>query len=223
MDVFMGTAKKIGLKKLSRDEETLATARYLEAALTAGESHIPGGPAAASAAAAAQGAAARSLAAASAAPLTNIPWKFKLVDNAYLYHGTTLDDLVRVVDSGGSMAPEVSQFSMRARDSVDYASGRQQRLGREDNPQVLLQFRQDALNSLVNGDQFRPALALTDRGMPPIHAAYVAAVKPVPLSLMTPESKDSILSWLRSQAARRPDQPKWAALLPRFEAALGAP
>jgi hypothetical protein len=41
MEVFSGTAKKIGLKKLSRDEETLATVRYLEAALTAGGAYIP--------------------------------------------------------------------------------------------------------------------------------------------------------------------------------------
>ncbi len=58
MDVFMGTAKKIGLKKLTRDEETLATARFLEAALTAPGSYVPGGTAA-SAEAAARGAAAR--------------------------------------------------------------------------------------------------------------------------------------------------------------------
>ncbi len=121
------------------------------------------------------------------------------------------------------MAPDVSQFSYRARDSVGYASDRRRRLGREDNPEVLLQFRGDALNDLVSAEQFRSALAVTDRGMPPVHAAYVAAVKPIPLSLMTPKSKESILSWLRAKAAREPGEPKWAALLPRFEAALGAP
>ena len=41
LEVFVGTAKKIGLKKLSRDEETLATVRYLEAALTVGGNFVP--------------------------------------------------------------------------------------------------------------------------------------------------------------------------------------
>ena len=222
MEVFIGTAKKIGIRKLSRDEETLATARFLEAALTAAGSYVPGGTAA-SAEAAARGAAARAQAAASAGPETSIPPQFALVDGAYLYHGTTLGDLVKVVKSGGRMAPDVSQFSFRARDSVGYASERRRRVGGKDNPEVLLQFRGDDLNALVSGEQFRPALAVTDRGMPPVHAAYVAAVKPVPLSLMTPRSKESILSWLRARAAREPGEPKWAALAASFEAAFNAP
>lgn len=41
VEVFIGTAKKIGLKKLTRDEETLATIRFLEAAALAGGSYIP--------------------------------------------------------------------------------------------------------------------------------------------------------------------------------------
>jgi hypothetical protein len=223
LEVFSGTAKKIGLRRLSRDEETLATVRYLEAALTEGGAYVPGGPAAASAAAAGAGAAARARAAAVAAPLTRIEPRFPLLGQGYLYHGTTLDDLVRTVDSGGLMAPDVSQFSSRARDSVEYASERRRRLAREDNPEVLLQFRYDDLSGLVSGELFRAALAVSmDRGLPPMHAAYVAATKPVPLALMTPASKETVLSWLRAQAARRPDEPKWAALLPRFERAFAS-
>lgn len=41
VEVFIGTAKKLGLKKLSRDEETLATVRYLEAVATRGGAYIP--------------------------------------------------------------------------------------------------------------------------------------------------------------------------------------
>ncbi|MBI2387321.1 MAG: hypothetical protein HYV14_15115 [Elusimicrobia bacterium] len=41
VEVFIGTAKKIGLKKLTRDEETLATVRYLEAAALAGGAYVP--------------------------------------------------------------------------------------------------------------------------------------------------------------------------------------
>lgn len=41
VEVFVGTAKKIGLRRLTRDEETLATIRYLEAAVLAGGSYIP--------------------------------------------------------------------------------------------------------------------------------------------------------------------------------------
>ncbi|MDP3543501.1 MAG: hypothetical protein Q8T11_13610 [Elusimicrobiota bacterium] len=41
VEVFIGTAKKIGLKKLTRDEETLATIRFLEAAALAGGAYIP--------------------------------------------------------------------------------------------------------------------------------------------------------------------------------------
>lgn len=41
VDVFTGTAKKVGLKKLSWDEETLATIRYLEAAALAGGPFVP--------------------------------------------------------------------------------------------------------------------------------------------------------------------------------------
>ena len=39
--VFVKTAKKVGLKKLSRDEETLATARFLEAAAASGGAFVP--------------------------------------------------------------------------------------------------------------------------------------------------------------------------------------
>ena len=41
VEVFNKTAKKIGLTKLSRDEETLATIRFLEAAAAAGRPYIP--------------------------------------------------------------------------------------------------------------------------------------------------------------------------------------
>jgi hypothetical protein len=41
VEVFIGTAKKIGLKKLSRDEETLATIRYLEAVAVRGGAYVP--------------------------------------------------------------------------------------------------------------------------------------------------------------------------------------
>ncbi|MBI2788757.1 MAG: hypothetical protein HYX59_08760 [Elusimicrobia bacterium] len=41
VEVFIGTAKKLGLKKLSRDEETLATIRYLEAVATRGGAYVP--------------------------------------------------------------------------------------------------------------------------------------------------------------------------------------
>lgn len=41
VEVFIGTAKKVGLKKLTRDEETLATIRFLEAAVLAGGAYIP--------------------------------------------------------------------------------------------------------------------------------------------------------------------------------------
>jgi hypothetical protein len=94
---------------------------------------------------------------------------------------------------------------------VGYASERRRKLGRAANPEVLLQFQQSALAPYVSGEMFRAALAVTDRGMPPIHAAYSAATKPVPLSLMTSASKTTILSWMRSH-----DDPRLAA----FEAAL---
>lgn len=41
VEVFVGTAKKLGLKKLTRDEETLATVRYLEAVVLAGGAFVP--------------------------------------------------------------------------------------------------------------------------------------------------------------------------------------
>lgn len=41
VEVFHRTAKKVGLKKLTRDEETLATIRYLEAVVAAGAPYIP--------------------------------------------------------------------------------------------------------------------------------------------------------------------------------------
>lgn len=41
VEVFIGTAKKLGLKKLTRDEETLATIRYLEAVATRGGTFVP--------------------------------------------------------------------------------------------------------------------------------------------------------------------------------------
>jgi hypothetical protein len=220
MQVFVGTAKKVGLSRLSRDEETLATVRMLEAALLGGD-YVPGGLPAASAEAAKSAATARARAAVLAAPLDQIPWKFKLKDRDYLYHGTTLDDLAAVVASGGEMKPEVSMYSIRSADSIGYASERQRKLARPDNPRVLLQFRYDALRSLTSAEPFRSVVMAADR-MPPIHAAYVAASAPVPLSLMTNESKDSILSFLRAQADARPDEPKWAALIPKFERAFDA-
>jgi hypothetical protein len=198
VEIFRNTAKRVGLRKLSWDEETLATVRYLEAAATEGGAHVPGG-APASAAAASLGADARARAAAAVSPRERIIPQFPLVDNAFFYHGTTLDDLTRIVESGGMMAAEVSQFSLRANDSVGYASERARRLGRKDNPEVLLQFRTDALSPYVSGEQFRAALAVTDRGMPPIHAAYSASTRPTPLALMTEASKTTLLSWLRAR------------------------
>jgi len=41
LPVFDRVAKKLGLKRLSRDEEILATVRYLEAALMAGGAYVP--------------------------------------------------------------------------------------------------------------------------------------------------------------------------------------
>lgn len=221
MEVFHGTAKRLGLRRLSRDEETLATVRMLEAALLGGD-FVPGGLPAASAEAAESAAAARARAAVLAAPLDQVPWKFALKDGAYLYHGTTLDDLAAVVASGGEMKPDVSMYSVRSADSIGYASERQRRLARPDNPRVLLQFRYDALRPLTSAEPFQAALMAADR-MPPIHAAYVAATAPIPLSLMTPESKESLLSFLRAQADARPGEPKWAARLESFRRALGAP
>ena len=217
MQVFTDTAKRLGLRSLSRDEETLAAVRFLEAALTEGGADVPGGKAAPETAVSAA-AAARAAAAAEAWP--DVPPRFKLVDNAYYYHGTTLDDLERTLRSGGLMTPEVSMYSQRAADSVGYAAERKRKLGRADNPAVLLQFRAEDLSPLVLGKVFAAALAATDRGMPPIHAAYVAATKPVPLSLMTRESKESLLVWLRAKAARRPDEPRWAEFAALFERAL---
>lgn len=149
-----------------------------------------------------------------------IPWSFKLVNGHYYYHGTTLFDLTRIVEAGGTMAPEVSQYSMLANDSVGYAYSRQYNLSRLDNPAVLLQFKNEAIAGLVSGESFRSAAVLIDRGMPPNHQSYAIAVKPVPLSLMTRQSKDSILNWIRLQAVRYPEQGKWAELLPKVKKAL---
>lgn len=41
VEVFHRTAKKVGLKTLSRDEETLATIRYLEAVVLTGAAYVP--------------------------------------------------------------------------------------------------------------------------------------------------------------------------------------
>ncbi|MDE2489624.1 MAG: hypothetical protein KGM24_02170, partial [Elusimicrobia bacterium] len=41
LEVFVRVPAKVGLKRLSRDEETLAVARYLEAALTRGGAFVP--------------------------------------------------------------------------------------------------------------------------------------------------------------------------------------
>ncbi len=210
VEVFSRTAKKIGLRRLSWDEETLATARFLEAAAAAGGDKVPGGKSA-PAEALAEGARARSFAAAKAGPKDRIVPQFALVDDAYFYHGTTLDDLAAIVAAYGVMKADVSQFSLRARDSVEYAADRARRLGRKDNPQVLLQFETAVLSPYVSGKQFQAALAMTDRGMPPVHAAYAAAEKPVPLSLMTAASKTTILSWMRANNDHR---------LAAFEAAL---
>jgi hypothetical protein len=153
-------------------------------------------------------------------PAPQIPWSFKLVNGHYYYHGTTLFDLLRIVDAGGVMAPEVSQFSMLANDSVGYAYSRQYNLNRPDNPVVLLQFKNETIAELVSSESFRPAAALIDRGVPPNHQSYAIAVKPVPLSLMTRQSKDSVLGWLRLQIVRYPEQSKWAELLPKIKKAL---
>ena len=62
--------------------------------------------------------------------------------------------------------------------------------------------------------------AATRAGRDPAAVTLVAATKTVPLSLMTPRSKESILSWLRAKAAREPGEPKWPALLADFERAF---
>ncbi len=208
LEVFVSTKKRLGMS-VSRDEETLATLRFVEAALARGGAFIPGGSAAPGAEK--KAADALALAAAAASPATRIVPQFALVDDAFYYHGTTLDDVARIAASGGLMLPDVSQFSLRARDSVEYAATRRSNLKKADNPEVLLQFEQRALSPYVSGKLFQPALMAMDRGMPPTHAAYMAAEKPVPLSLMTAASKRTLLSWLRSR-----NDPRLAAV----EAAL---
>ncbi len=150
-----------------------------------------------------------------------IPRTFKLKDGDYYYHGTTLEDLIRVVESGGEMAPEVSQYSIRSADSIMYAAGRRAKLGRPDNPAVLLQFGYEQLRPLVSADAFKAdVLAAATMSYFSLHSAYAAATKPVPLSMMTPQSKESLLSFLRTQETLHPDQPKWADLHVKFERVL---
>lgn len=156
-------------------------------------------------------------------PMSRVPWTFKLKDSDFYYHGTTLEDLARVVESGGEMAPEVSQYSIRSADSIMYAKGRREKVGLPDNPAVLLQFRYDDLSPLVSADAFKgDVLAAAQMSFFSLHSAYAAAVKPVPLSLMTPESKESLLAFLRAQEAERPGEPKWKALREKFERVLAA-
>lgn len=193
-------ARAVGLRKLSSEEQRLAAARLRDAAVSE------------------TGLSAARHAAAVAGP--DVPYSFALVDHDFYYHGTTLEDLERLVAAGGLMKPEVSMFSQRAFDSTMYAAERQHKLGRKDNPQVLLQFPRAGLAPLTSGKAFEPMLAATDRGMPPIHAAYVAATEPVPLSLMTAESKESLLVWARAKAARRPDEPRWTRLAAALEKVL---
>lgn len=145
-------------------------------------------------------------------PAVQVPWSFKLKDKDFYYHGTTLADLTRTVDSGGDMEPGVSQYSIRSSDSIMYGKNRRAKLGDADNPAVLLQFRYDDLKPLVSADAFKDdVLAAAQMSYFSLHSAYAAADKPVPLSLMTPESKESLLAWLR---VHRPD------LLEKFERAL---
>ncbi|HVE14921.1 MAG TPA: hypothetical protein VNI01_16120, partial [Elusimicrobiota bacterium] len=153
-----------------------------------------------------------------------VPWSFPLVDNGYYYHGTTLEDLTAIVRSGGLMTPEVSQFSMRARDSIEYGSTRRRRqvASGQPTPLALLQFRYDDVSGYMSGKSFQAGVdAALAMGMFPIHAAYVAAEKPVPLSRMTEASKDSLLSYLALRRSLEPENTRWAALLPEFEKALG--
>lgn len=190
----------LGLRKLSPEERRLASARMRDAA--ASETGVSAARDAASVAG------------------PDVPYLFALVDHDFYYHGTTLEDLERLAAAGGLMKPEVSMYSQRAFDSTMYAAERQSKLGRKDNPQVLLQFSRAALSPLTSGKAFEPMLTAVDRGMPAIHAAYVAATAPVPLSLMTEESKRSLLIWARAKKARRPDEPRWARLAADLEKVL---
>lgn len=151
-----------------------------------------------------------------------VPWLFAPINGKAWFHGTTLDDLIRIVESGGVMKPDISQYSMLWRDSVEYGYRRQSDLRRpaRENPMVLLQFPLQAISDKVSGESFRPAAMLMEFGGTPNHQSYAIATAPIPLSLMSDESKRSIILWLRVQAARYPEQRRWAELLPKFQSAL---
>lgn len=151
-----------------------------------------------------------------------VPWVFRPVNGTYYYHGTTLFDVAVIVASGGLMTPQVSQFSLRWRDAVGYGRTRQHTQAEAGcrTPMVLLQFPIPSLAPLVGHDYFQPAVsAALMMDLPPIHAAYVAAERPVPLALMTLESKQGVVAYLAAQAA---EDAALAALLPPFETVLGA-
>jgi len=153
------------------------------------------------------------------APKENrIPWSYKPVNKVFLYHGSSFADFMAIVDSGGDMKPEVSQFSSRSRDSIGYGN---RRSSERKSPMLLLQFPEGDLRPLTSGKMFQPAIAASlSTGSYPEHAAYVAAEKPVALSLMTEPSKQSIVDWMRDQRVRYPEDTSWDGKIARVKAIL---
>lgn len=129
-----------------------------------------------------------------------VPHKFKTPSTGYFYHGTTMYDMQRVVQSGGILLPEVTQFSSRAHDAMTYGMRRRNDLQVSQNidaPMVLLQFPAADLWTHVDSAVFLPAIsAALATGMMPMHAAYVEATAPIPLMWMTAESRMGIEGWL---------------------------
>lgn len=131
----------------------------------------------------------------------------------HFYHGTSWQDVVKIVKGGGSLKARLSYLSDVGGISYGYARGRGARTGSRG---ALLQFPEEAV---------RPKVHVTGAPMQgdrrPI-GLYYQALEDIPLSDLTPAAKATLLRELLVRRISAPEDRSWDELLSEFEAALDA-
>jgi hypothetical protein len=120
------------------------------------------------------------------------------ISGGHFYHGTSWADLVAIVKGGGSLAAQVTYLSDNAGVSWGYARSRARSTWAKG---IILQFPSGALNGSVGpGAMANPMVVLSGappsygpRGSQAPYAYYYNARRDIPLSLMTPDSKETLL------------------------------
>jgi hypothetical protein len=120
------------------------------------------------------------------------------ISGGHYYHGTSWADLVAIVKNGGSLGAQITYLSDNGAVSWGYARSRARSSWTKG---ILLQFPAESLDGSVGpGAAANPAVVISGsppsydhRGSQAPYAYYYNARRDIPLSLMTAESKETLL------------------------------